>query len=394
MKLSEQARVMRVIDRKGLGDLFSALKSQGYTLVGPRVIDQAIVHDEIQSITDLPIGLADRQSPGEYRLERREDEALFGYVVGPHSWKKYLFPPLQRLYQVECNGKQIQAIPENPDVVKRAFIAVRPCELAALAIQDEVFTQGSFVDTHYESRRSHIFIVAVNCGEPASTCFCASMSTGPEATQGFDLALTEVIQDGSHEFIVQVGSDRGEAILQTVNHRDANNEDLNRRKAILTNASKSMGRSMQTTDLKELLYRNYENSRWETVAQPCLSCANCTMVCPTCFCSTVEDVTDLTGNHAERWRKWDSCFTMDFSYIVGGSIRSTTKSRYRQWLMHKLATWQDQFGMIGCVGCGRCITWCPVGIDLTQEVAALRASESPSDAAKSPLEERYVNTKS
>jgi Fe-S-cluster-containing hydrogenase component 2 len=133
---------------------------------------------------------------------------------------------------------------------------------------------------------------------------------------------------------------------------------------------------MDTRGIKELLYRNYEHPRWDNVATRCLTCANCTMVCPTCFCTTVEDVTDLSGDHAERWRKWDSCFTMDFSYIHGGSVRATPKSRYRQWLTHKLATWFDQFGSSGCVGCGRCITWCPVAIDLTEEVRAIRDSET------------------
>ena len=134
-------------------------------------------------------------------------------------------------------------------------------------------------------------------------------------------------------------------------------------------------------NLQALLYRNYNNERWQDLAQRCLDCGNCTMACPTCFCSKVEDITDLTGDHAERWREWDSCFTMDFSYIHGGSVRATTRSRYRQWLVHKLATWLDQFGSSGCVGCGRCITWCPVGIDLTEEVRLIRGSETSPETA-------------
>ncbi|MBZ0254314.1 MAG: 4Fe-4S dicluster domain-containing protein, partial [Candidatus Methylomirabilis sp.] len=134
-----------------------------------------------------------------------------------------------------------------------------------------------------------------------------------------------------------------------------------------------MGRSLNTDGVKELLYANAEHPRWAETAERCLSCANCTMVCPTCFCSTVEDVSDLSGEAAERRRKWDSCFTMDFSYLVGGSVRGSGAARYRQWMTHKLGSWIDQFGTSGCVGCGRCIAWCPVGIDITEEAEALRA---------------------
>jgi ferredoxin len=139
---------------------------------------------------------------------------------------------------------------------------------------------------------------------------------------------------------------------------------------------------MESRDVKDLLYRNLEHPRWDEVATRCLSCANCTMVCPTCFCTTVEDVTDLSGEHAERWQRWDSCFTQAFSYVHGGSVRPSTKAKYRQWMTHKLATWLDQFGSSGCVGCGRCITWCPVGIDITEEVRAIRESD------RSPVPDR------
>ena len=141
-----------------------------------------------------------------------------------------------------------------------------------------------------------------------------------------------------------------------------------------------MGREMNTDGIHDLLLANLEHPRWEEVAGRCLTCGNCTMVCPTCFCTSVEDTSDLAGVSAERSRRWDSCFTMDFSYIHGGSVRASPKSRYRQWMTHKLATWWDQFGSSGCVGCGRCITWCPVGIDITEEVRAIRAEPAPSEA--------------
>ena len=372
-----------VVDREHIQQLFVTLTRKGYQVVGPTVRDYAIVYDTITSIADLPIGYTDEQDGGTYRLKKRADDALFGYVVGPQSWKRFLYPPVMRLWQARRKENGFEVIPESQEAPKFAFIGVRSCELHAISIQDRVFMRAEYTDPTYQSRRNNVCIIAINCGQAGGTCFCTSMETGPKATAGFDLALTEVLDAESHYFVVEVGSELGAELLQTIPYRDASHDDIQLAEDIVANTAEHMGRSMDTIGIKDLLYRNMEHSRWEDVASRCLTCSNCTMVCPTCFCTTVEDVTDLAGDQAERWRKWDSCFTMDFSYIYGGSIRASTKSRYRQWMTHKLATWIDQFGTSGCVGCGRCITWCPVGIDITEEVRAIRESESaPTKAAK------------
>jgi ferredoxin len=257
-----------------------------------------------------------------------------------------------------------------------AFIGVRACDLSAIAVQDRTFLTGGYVDPTYKARREAAFIVVVNCGQAGRTCFCVSMETGPMARTGFDLALTEILEDGRHEFLVEARTERGEEVANEISARPATDGDNSAAQRMVERAVAQMGRTMDTAGIKDLLYRNMEHPRWANVAARCLSCANCTMVCPTCFCSTVEEVTDLTGDHTERWRRWDSCFTADHSYIHGGTVRSTTRSRYRQWMTHKLATWIDQFDTSGCVGCGRCITWCPVGIDITEEVRAIRETDS------------------
>ena len=365
-----------LIELEHLQQLLDALRRRQYQLLGPVVSQGAIVYDEITSVADLPAGWTDEQNGGTYRLKRRSDQALFGYAVGPHSWKKFLFPPRMRLWQIERRDKGFQVVRENDRQPRYAFIGVRSCELHAISIQDKVFVDGRYVDPVYKARREECFIVALNCSHAGGTCFCVSMNTGPKATFGFDLALTELIQEGHHCFAVEVGSERGVEVLQEIEHRPAKTEHGQAAALVVARTASEMGRSMDTSDIKELLYRNYENPRWDDVAERCLACTNCTLVCPTCFCSTVEDATDLSGEHAERWRRWDSCFTMDFSYVHGGVVRSTHKARYRQWMTHKLATWIDQFGTSGCVGCGRCITWCPVAIDITEEVRAIRESET------------------
>jgi sulfhydrogenase subunit beta (sulfur reductase) len=363
-----------VIAPEVLADLLGALAGRGYRVLGPTVRDGAIVYEDLESAEDLPIGWKDVQDAASYRLERRDDEARFGYALGPHSWKQFLFPPKIRLWQARRGTDGFELEEEPVDGPPLALVGVRACELHGIAIQDKVFLGGSYADRDYAARRKDAFIVAVNCFEPSGTCFCVSMGTGPKAEAGYDLALTEIL-DGTHRLLVEVGSERGAEVARELPRRDAEPADLEAAAATVERATERMGRSVDATDIRDLLARNLESERWDDVAARCLTCGNCTLVCPTCFCSSVEDVTDLTGDHAERTRSWDSCFSVDHSYIHGGSIRPSGRSRYRQWLTHKFGTWYDQFDSSGCIGCGRCIAWCPVGIDVTAELTAIRAGE-------------------
>jgi formate hydrogenlyase subunit 6/NADH:ubiquinone oxidoreductase subunit I len=358
----------RLLPRKELQSLIEVLHEEGFTVVAPTIEQEAIVYGPIRSIDELPRGWTDEQSPGHYRLVRRDDDALFGYVVGPHSWKKYLFPPLSTLAVADKTeaGWTMQAIEEPPP--KYAFLGVRACELAAIEVQDRTFVRGSYVDPIYAGRRNEAFLIAVNCTQAASTCFCTSMNTGPRCRSGFDLALTELPDD----FAIEVGTDRGARILAQVATRECSADNYAAAESARQQAVDQITRRMDTTDIRDVLLTRLEHPRWQETAQRCLSCTNCTMVCPTCFCSSVEEVSDLKNEHVERHRRWDSCFNPDFSYVHGGLVRNDIRSRYRQWLTHKLASWHDHFDTSGCVGCGRCITWCPVGIDLTEEVAAIR----------------------
>ncbi len=375
---AESAKLL--ITRDGLQALIRVLADAGYAVIGPKVREEAIVYDTVAGIADLPAGWTDRQAPGRYSLQRREDGALFGFAVGPQAWKRFLHPPVMTMWKAERGRDGVTIASETPPPPKFAFIGVRACEIAAIAVQDKVFCDGPYPDTDYQARRRDAFIVAVNCGHVGGTCFCVSMDTGPMAQTGFDLALTELIDEDRHEFLVEVGSAAGAAIIGQVPHEEALAADIAAADAIVARAASQMGRRLETDGIRELLEGNLNHPRWDEVAARCLTCGNCTMVCPTCFCTTVEDHSDLAGTTAERVRKWDSCFTMDFSFISGGSVRKSGRSRYRQWMTHKLATWIDQFGMSGCVGCGRCITWCPVGIDITEEAAAIRATPQAAKA--------------
>jgi formate hydrogenlyase subunit 6/NADH:ubiquinone oxidoreductase subunit I len=366
------------IERDDLQQIIDSLANRGYRVIGPTVRDGAIIYETIERLEDLPIGWTDRQDAARYRIERRADAALFGYAVGPHSWKRFLHPPVERLWQARRQGDDFAVVESEETAGPLAFIGVRACELRAIAIQDRVFLGGQYLDKSYKKRRDRAFVVAVNCGQAGGTCFCVSMDAGPKVEAGFDLALTELIEEGRHLFMIDVGSAAGADVVRDLPQRPATAEEIAAAERIVDRTRGQMGRQLDTDGIKELLQTNPNHPRWDQVAGRCLTCGNCTNVCPTCFCTTIDDTTDLSGATAERVRRWDSCFTLDFSYIHGGSVRNSARSRYRQWMTHKLAHWVDQFGSSGCVGCGRCITWCPVGIDITEEAAAIRGSPEPS----------------
>ncbi|NEV64181.1 4Fe-4S dicluster domain-containing protein [Thiorhodococcus minor] len=368
-----------LISTEALQGLLDALIAKGYQPVGPRLERGAIVYETLSAASDLPRGYLDEQGGGHYRLSKAdpsspETAGIFRYAVGPQSWKGFLFPSRQSLWRARRTETGFAFEPETDDAPAYAFLGARPCELAAMRIQDRVFQEGPYVDRGYAERRARAFVVAVNCTRAGGTCFCASMGTGPRAEDGFDLCLTELLDADDHAFLVEIGSASGRALMELVRHRTATPEEIERGRRAITDAAEQMGRRMPP-DAAAILASNPEHPRWDQVAQRCLSCANCTLVCPTCFCSRVEDTTSLDGVEAARHRQWDSCFTLDFSYIHGGPVRRETAARYRHWITHKLSTWHAQFGTSGCTGCGRCITWCPVGIDITEEVAAIQATE-------------------
>ena len=244
---------------------------------------------------------------------------------------------------------------------------------------------GPAVDRDYAARRAAALIIAVECEAPASTCFCTSMGTGPEVSGGFDLALTE-LDDG---FVVRSGSPAGDRLREGLVLPAATEAQQATAGAAVAAARELIGDPVPTAGLPARLIAAAESPRWAEVAERCLACANCTLVCPTCFCTSVTQVSDLDGVESVAERTWDSCFTLGFAKVAGGNFRPRTQDRYRQWLTHKFGTWWDQFGMSGCVGCGRCITWCPVGIDVREELMAVAPPAidvrvSP-DVADSPL---------
>ena len=312
--------------------------------------------------SELPIGWGDEQDAAHYRLRRRDDDAAFGYAVGPDSPKTVLFPPRRKLWQAERDGMIVTEEPVREQ--RTAFLGVRACELAAIAVLDRVFLGGAVTDPAYASGRRTAFFVAVTCSDPGGTCFCADMDAGP--------APRARLRPRPHRAARRRASIRrrgrqcrGRGRAGAIPSRPATGAEVRPRPRSPARRPRGWAGSCRPTGCATCSTTTSSTRAGTTSRERCLSCGNCTLACPTCFCATVDDVTDLPGRSAQRWWVWDSCFTATHSYLHGGSVRLSTLSRYRQWMTHKLAAWVDQFGMSGCVGCGRCITWCPAAIDIT-----------------------------
>ncbi|WP_062460789.1 4Fe-4S dicluster domain-containing protein [Demequina soli] len=369
---------IRILEPRGLDALISELRRRGYRVVGPTVRGDAIVTGDLHAASDLPQGVGDSQEPGAYRLRKRADDAYFGFADPAQSTKPVFFPAEEVVWRGRREEGHFTVERDTPDQQPIALLGVRSCDLRAVQIHDAVLADRPFHDAHYVARRDGTFTVAVACGEPAATCFCASMGTGPRPaatnpqTQqpAYDLLLTEVMTP-DHHFVLEVGTDRGREVADAIATTKAGTDAQEEAIAVADAAAARQTRSINTATIHDVLQASAESPRWDDVASRCLACTNCTLVCPTCFCTTIQDTSDLAGDNAERRRVWDSCFSENFSFIHGGPLRGDVKARYRQWLTHKLSSWEDQFGMLGCVGCGRCIAWCPVGIDITEEAAAL-----------------------
>lgn len=374
---SDTVKAAVVIAPNSLDEFITILKNDGFDVVAPHKLDNGIVLAAVDSSAELPGGWIDEQGPGHYRVVESGHPTLFEHGPTAESWKRLLNPAEELMWQAHRRGVGFAIDDDPPPAPKTALLGVRACDLHAIDILDRVFGPNHADDPAYQRRREALFIVAVECARPGGTCFCTSLGTGPRVDGGAeaDLVMVELYDDGGHRLLVSAGTERGSGVLAKLTSRPADTGDHAAAEQSAEACRQAMPKSL-IDDVASVLADNVESMHWEVVAERCLSCGNCTLSCPTCFCSQIEDRLDLTGETATRTRHWDSCFNLDHSYLYGGSLRLSGGSRYRQWITHKLSSWHDQFGVSGCVGCGRCITWCPVGIDITEEARAIRDGEA------------------
>ena len=350
-----------------LQHLLDNILNEGYCCIGPQVRDDAIIYDTLTSVEQLPYNMSDTQAPGSYSLEKTKSKKYFDWANGPQAIKPLLFAPVEKLWQsTQAADGSISFKTSEVDITPTAIFAARACDIAAMKIQDQHFLQQQFVDPYYRARRDNLLIIAVNCSSPADTCFCHSTGDGPFINNGADIELTEL----EFGFLIHAETDQGKKLLQGLELQHQTDAQRAESNSIQQNASKQK-RQLPALDIQTGLLNELKNDNWHTIAARCLSCGNCTAVCPTCFCHRENELPSLDAKSSEHTREWDSCFSQGHSYIHSITIRSETSQRYRQWLTHKFASWHEQYGRSGCVGCGRCISWCPVGIDVIESVYAI-----------------------
>lgn len=352
------------LSRAAFSVLLATLQRDGYTCIGPQIRHGAIVFDTLETLSQLPTGWQDKQQPAHYRLHPTDSPYWFDWANGASAIKPYTFAPQENLWRVQrdANGR-LRFQPTLPKPRKTALIGVRACDLAALALQDQHFLQGAHTDPYYQLRRESLLLIGVNCTHAAATCFCVSTGDGPAIHSGYDLLLSEI----DSGFVLESGSAQGKAIaaqLPLTDATDTQQHTAQQRMQLATQQQRSLPE-------KPPLFAHLTHPHWQVVGARCIACGNCTSVCPTCFCHQEVEKPTLDGQGSQHERLWDSCFNNGHSYIHGWQVRSNHAEYYRQWLTHKLSGWHEQFGRSGCTGCGRCISWCPAGIDLTEEVPAI-----------------------
>jgi ferredoxin len=364
--------MIKKIKKYNLRYFFEKLKAT-HRVIGPKIENSSIILAEIE-FADIPYGYRDQQGKGSYRISKGSGSEIFSFSNSHDSFKRFLHPPSAEIFTFQKDRKGFQVRPSAYSERPIAFLGIRGCDIAALKLYDRIFLESPVRDKNYQRLRSGSMVIALNCIYPGDNCFCSSMGTGPEVKDGFDTALTEL----DDSFLIEVKTVMGGKILEGLPLEEAESGDMKEKDSRIENCRRMIKKSIRAQELPSVICRNLEHPRWTEIAKRDLECGNCTQVCPTCFCNSSYEHIEVSSISKKRYefsgvriRTWDSCFSKNFARVHGGNFRPSRRARYRQWMSHKLAYTFEQFGLTGCVGCGRCITWCPAGIDITEELEAL-----------------------
>jgi ferredoxin len=339
---------------KVLQRLFNDVRFFGYRVSGDRV-----VFSELSSVDELPLKVSDVQRPSYYRLVPG-----FRFRHASVSVKNYLIPPEHTLltvsqdYNILGYGDDL-----NGNVI---LLGIKPCDLKAINILDRIIYGKNPI---YTKRRDVIkAIIVEECLEPSENCFCSVVNSGPIVESGFDIAYARLTED---IIIFKYGSSLGEKVLSRVGLKKADEVHIKKYLELVDRATSVMNsRVPNIKDIQKVLKeRISDKGLWEELSLRCVGCGNCNYVCPTCFCIEIED--RVEGNYSKRVGIWTGCRTYTYGLVAGMHFRRELYTRYRHFILHKFLFYPLRVGDVGCVGCGRCSTWCPTGLDLKESLSRL-----------------------
>jgi ferredoxin len=302
------------------------------------------------------------------------DQLFLDYVSTVLPPKKFFHPPRLELFSFDLKKKD-NKIKEIKSEEKIMILGIHPCDVHALIRLDQFFT-GDFEDPYYQNRRKNTILVAINCVEPSDYAFCNSMGTGPFLDRGYDLLLTDI----GTKYLIEIGSEKGKKTLQGLHLDTASDADFTEKNHRYKLMEKRFKRFINPSWLSKIVQENIDHNIWTILGErggiakslPCLSCGSCSFVCPTCYCYDVYDTLDLSLQKGKRIRELDSCQLLEYGEVAqGGNFRRNRNDRVRHWMMCKLGAAAGGTHS-SCVGCGRCIRNCPVGIDITEVAKILR----------------------
>ena len=284
------------------------------------------------------------------------------------SAKDFFFPQTENLMEFKTSGKEIEVIDTRDEHEDFVVFGVRGCDVKSFEILDRVFLSEP-VDSFYANRRSHGIIVSMACTRPSETCFCSTFGIDP-ANPGADVSCWKT----DTEIFFEANTDKGNKLMELIADltEEADNSAVEAQKEKIASIMKKLPLSGLTADKfgGGKTSEFFNAPQWKTLSQSCLGCGTCTFVCPTCQCYDIRDF--KTNDGVIRFRCWDSCMYSDFTKMAHGNIRNSQLERFRQRFMHKLVYYpENNDGIFGCVGCGRCLSKCPISMNIVKVMKTL-----------------------
>lgn len=285
--------------------------------------------------------------------------------------KSILFPQREILFTFELKDKNVK-LSDSRTISQekpRVIFGIRPCDTRSLALLKMFFEWGNYKDVLYSEKYNDSIFVSYSCNSPKSTCFCTSVNGGPFNNNNSDMLLVDI----GKKYILTSLTEKGDSVLEELGGLlNASNQDLEKVKVLEQEAKESMKKFPIINDISQDLEGMYDNEIWDTISEVCLGCATCTFLCPTCHCFDVLDER-IDEHHGARLRIWDTCqFPLFSKHGSGHNPRGTKSSRFRQRVFHKFNYYPENYGVLGCVGCGRCINHCPMHSDIREELTRIK----------------------